>query len=221
VLYEIERANHPVVSRHAPLGGPLKRSFDIVASFALLLALLPEMLLVALAVKLTSVGPALFLHRRIGVGGQEFACIKFRSMVADAAASLPEHLAQNPTACAEWSAMQKLRSDPRVTPIGRFLRRWSIDELPQLLNVLRGEMSLVGPRPITAEELHRYGSSCSLYLSARPGITGLWQVSGRSGVSYVDRVRLDLQYIDSWSPVLDACLLLKTLTVVATAEGAR
>lgn len=206
-------------SRHLPLGGRLKRVFDLASSGFALLLLAPLMLGVALAVRATSKGPALYGHTRIGHGGRRFKCWKFRSMVVDGDAVLARYLRDNPSAQAEWDETQKLQNDPRVTPIGRVLRKLSVDELPQLLNIFFGEMSVVGPRPVTENELYRYKASAAHYLSTRPGLTGLWQVSGRSDVSYHRRVLLDRYYVAKWSFLVDVSIILRTLPAVIFARG--
>ncbi len=165
-------------------------------------------------------GPIIFRHRRVGRDGKPFDCLKFRSMVPDADRVLRELLERHPELKAEWLRDHKLRDDPRITAAGRFLRRTSLDELPQLWNVIRGEMSLVGPRPIVHEELLRYGRCASKYLSARPGITGLWQVTGRSNTDYRRRVVLDVYYIRRQSLLLDLYILAKTTRVVLGRHGA-
>jgi lipopolysaccharide/colanic/teichoic acid biosynthesis glycosyltransferase len=188
----------------------------------LLLALLsPLLLVIAVLIAQRDGLPILFGHYRVGLGGKLFRCYKFRSMYRDSSRMLTELLRTDVAARAEWERDCKLTDDPRVTPVGRFLRRTSLDELPQLLNVLRGEMCLVGPRPITVAELTRYGSVRWDYLSVLPGVTGLWQVSGRSNTSYDERVSLDLEYIDKRSPWLDLKILLKTVKVVVARDGAR
>jgi len=149
-----------------------------------------------------------------------FDCIKFRSMVLDADRVLRHHIAINPEAGAEWAATQKLRNDPRVTKVGNFLRRSSLDELPQLFNVLRGEMSMVGPRPIVQAEVSRYGDDIEYYYAAKPGITGLWQVSGRSDMSYARRVKLDVWYVRNWTLWHDIAILFKTIPAVFLQRGA-
>jgi len=158
--------------------------------------------------------PVLFAHRRIGCNGTPFRCYKFRSMVTDAEAKLQRVLATDPELAREWREQRKLADDPRITPLGRILRKTSIDELPQLLNVLRGEMSCVGPRPVVEDELRRYGRRQLGYLAARPGITGLWQVSGRSRTGYSRRVALDWLYVRRWSLRLDLVILLRTIPAV-------
>ena len=196
-----------------------KRAFDIVASSVLLVLFGPMLLLIGLAVRLDG-GPSLFGHRRIGAAGTSFRCWKFRSMVLDAEAVLAHTLATDPEARAEWDRDFKLRDDPRVTRLGNFLRKSSLDELPQLFNVLKGEMSLVGPRPIVAAEVERYGTAMEEYRACKPGITGLWQVSGRNDVDYAERVELDRRYAWSWSLKGDLVILVRTLGVVAVRHGA-
>ncbi|ACP22834.1 exopolysaccharide production protein ExoY (plasmid) [Sinorhizobium fredii NGR234] len=197
-----------------PLGKWPKRALDLtVASVALILAM-PLMLIVALLVAVMIGRPILFVHRRIGFNGRPFDCYKFRTMVENADKVLEEYLARNPRAAEEWRATQKLKHDPRVTLLGKILRKSSLDELPQLMNVLRGEMSCVGPRPIVAEELCRYGSTAEEYLKTRPGLTGLWQISGRNDVDYSRRVALDAQYVRSWSILSDLAILARTAVAV-------
>jgi Undecaprenyl-phosphate galactose phosphotransferase WbaP len=206
-----------VVAR--PLKRVIKIAFDKAAALLLLLLLTPLLLVIASIVR-TDRGPALFAHRRIGANGRRFSCLKFRTMVKDADRVLRRVLETDPAARAEWEATQKLRMDPRVTSIGRFLRDTSLDELPQLINVLRGEMSLVGPRPIVEAEIVRYGRDIDHYYDARPGMTGLWQVSGRSDTSYQRRVQLDVWYVKNWSLWHDIAILLKTIPAVLSKDGA-
>lgn len=193
-----------------PLGGWPKRLVDVGFALAALVLAGPLMLLIALLMKILVPGPVFFAHDRVGFGGRSFRCYKFRSMAPDADALLAQHLARDPDAAREWHATQKLRHDPRVTFMGRILRRTSLDELPQLFNILRGDMSCVGPRPIVFEELERYGSSIDCYLRARPGLTGLWQVTGRSSAGYETRVRLDAGYVRGWSLWADFIILCRT-----------
>lgn len=196
-----------------------KRLFDVVAALVLLLLLAPVMAVLALRIRCDG-GPALFKHQRLGQGGRLFPCYKFRTMVVDSEERLTRLLARNPDMRAEWERDHKLRADPRISPIGHFLRRTSLDELPQLFNVLRGEMSLVGPRPIVQAELARYGADADYFLMVRPGITGLWQVSGRNDVGYEQRVYLDTWYVKNWSLWYDIAILFKTLRVVLQRDGA-
>ncbi len=210
------------VRKRLLLPGPraLKRALDLVLALVLVLALAPLFLILAAWIKLDSPGPVFFGHRRLGLGGRPFVAWKFRTMVQDAEAVLADYLAKNPEARAEWTARQKLRNDPRVTRAGRILRKLSLDELPQLWNVLKGEMSLVGPRPIVEEEVSRYGEAVRLYFRVRPGMTGLWQVSGRNDTTYAERVELDAYYVRNWSVWLDLYLLARTIWVVLTRKGA-
>lgn len=211
------RARPPLARASQPA---LKRALDIVGAGSLLLLTLPVFVLLTLLVRLDG-GPAFYAHERVGRGGRRFGCLKFRSMVTDSAARLEALLAHDPAARAEWDATRKLRHDPRITWIGRFLRASSLDELPQLLNVLRGEMSLVGPRPVIAAELSaHYGAAAEHYLSVRPGITGLWQVSGRSSTSYDTRVALDVRYATNPSLLADLQILLRTPAAVLLRRGA-
>ncbi len=202
-----------------PFSRILKGAFDQVVAAILLVLFAPLMLSIALLARMDG-GPALYRHRRIGAGGQAFDCVKFRTMVMDADRVLQRVLQENPAAAAEWAETQKLRQDPRITWLGRFLRRSSLDELPQLLNVLRGEMSLVGPRPIVQAEIARYGENIDYYYEAKPGLTGLWQVSGRNDTSYERRVRLDVWYVRNWTLWHDIAILLKTIPAVFLQRGA-
>ncbi len=196
-----------------------KLLFDIVTATALLLLLSPLLLLICVLLKVTDKGPILFKHTRIGLKGRPFGCLKFRTMILNSEAVLAEHLSKDANARAEWAANHKLAQDPRVTPLGRFLRATSLDELPQLINIVCGDMSLVGPRPITEAELPRYGDAAILYLSFRPGLTGLWQISGRSSCSYEERVLLDTQYIREWSLRKDLMIMLLTIPAVLSRRG--
>jgi undecaprenyl-phosphate galactose phosphotransferase len=197
----------------------LKRLFDLAASALIVLALWWLYLYIYVRVRATG-SPAIFGHERIGRGGKKFMCYKFRTMVPDAERVLRDLLATNLDAAAEWEQNFKLRNDPRITRIGAFLRRTSLDELPQIWNVIRGDMSLVGPRPIVEAELERYGDGALLYLHTRPGITGIWQVSGRNDTSYAERVSLDTWYVRNWSLWYDMVVLLKTIKIVFRREGA-
>jgi exopolysaccharide production protein ExoY len=197
----------------------VKRAFDILGVLMLGLVFLPLILAIALVLA-SDGGPVIYRHRRIGRDGRVFECLKFRSMVPDADRKLRDLLERYPDLKAEWVRDHKLRDDPRVTRLGRFLRRTSLDELPQIWNVLRGEMSLVGPRPVVREELMRYGRSLPLYLAATPGITGLWQVTGRNDTDYRRRVALDVYYVRRQNLFLDLYILLKTTHVVLGGGGA-
>ena len=204
------------------LRGPrmVKRAMDVVGSFLGGLLLSPLLLLLALLIKLDSPGPIFYGHERIGQGGRRFKAWKFRSMVKDADRVLDNYLQEHPELREEWERDRKLKHDPRVTRIGRVLRRTSLDELPQLWNVFKGEMSLVGPRPIVQEELVKYGELGVFYLKVKPGMTGLWQVSGRSDTSYKERVELDVYYVRNWSIWLDLYILARTIWVVLFGKGA-
>ena len=196
----------------------LKRSFDLTAAAAIVVMFLP--LIAVLSLALLSQGrPLLIRHRRVGRGGMTFPCLKFRTMVVDADGVLQRHLAENPAARAEWDSSRKLKNDPRVTALGRVLRKSSLDELPQLINVLRGEMSLVGPRPIVSAEAIHYGVHIERYHEVRPGLTGAWQVSGRSDTSYDQRVALDCEYVASRSFGRDLAILLLTVPAVLRSKG--
>lgn len=197
----------------------LKRSFDVGLALTALLLLLPLFVLVALAISAVDGGSPFYSHRRLGRHGKTFGCLKFRSMRADGDAVLQAHLADNPAAMAEWTETHKLRHDPRITVIGHVLRKSSLDELPQLINVLRGEMSLVGPRPIVQAEVEKYGDAASAYFTVRPGLTGAWQVSGRSDTTYAERVRLDLRYVESRSFAGDVVIIMKTVPAVFMVKG--
>ena len=193
--------------------------FDLVLASVLLVFFAPIMALVAALIYLQDGGPVFFAHRRLGYGGQTFPCMKFRSMAVDAEARLERLLEQSAEARAEWAQDHKLKNDPRITPLGSFLRRSSLDELPQLFNVLRGEMRFVGPRPIVQAEVARYGRRFRDYCSVRPGITGLWQVSGRNDVSYRRRVAIDTLYARARNPQLDLKILVMTLPAVLLKRG--
>lgn len=214
----------PDIAESAGYGRPLrpvsmKRAGDVFAVVVMIVLLAPVLLLIAALV--ASSGPQIFFRQlRVGKDGKRFYCYKFRSMVPNAEEVLEKLLASDPRARAEWYATQKLRSDPRITTIGRVLRSTSMDELPQLINVLKGDMSLVGPRPVLDSELSRYGRARESYLSVLPGITGLWQVSGRSQTTYRRRVALDKFYARNGSFMLDTQILLKTVSVVLFRSGA-
>ncbi len=203
------------------VGARIKRLMDVLLASAGVVILSPLLLILAVLVKLTSRGPVLFGHQRLGEGGKPIRVYKFRSMVVDAEARLQDMLADDPFLRVEYEATYKLRDDPRITLLGRWLRRTSLDELPQLFNVLAGDLSLVGPRPIVADEIARYGPVAAVILRVRPGLTGLWQVSGRSDLDYAERVRLDMDYITHWSLWLDIRILAATIPAVLRRRGAR
>lgn len=200
-------------------GHRAKFVFDRTAAAIGLVLLLPLLAMVAALIYLRDPGPVLFAHERIGRSGKRFRCYKFRTMTMDGDAVLERHLAGDPQAAYEWKTTRKLRRDPRVTALGDALRRSSIDELPQLINILRGDMSIVGPRPIVEEEVHHYGQAFEEYLSVRPGLTGLWQISGRSDIGYVERVQLDQTYVRTRSFVGDLRIILRTVGVVLMRRG--
>ncbi|MGL4237187.1 sugar transferase [Tabrizicola sp.] len=203
------------------VGGVGKRALDFGLALTALVLLMPLMLGVALMVKLTSRGPVFFGHERIGFAGRRFRCWKFRTMVVDGDRVLEEHFRRFPSERAVWLAERKLCNDPRITPLGAVLRKLSVDELPQLFNILMGQMSLVGPRPVVADELGNYQQSAGHYLRTRPGLTGLWQVSGRNDACYRKRVALDRVYVRRWSMLLDLSIMLKTVPAVLSSRGAR
>jgi undecaprenyl-phosphate galactose phosphotransferase len=200
----------------------LRRIFDILFSILVLILTFPLFIAIVIAIKLTDKGPIFFKHKRVGLNGKTFEVIKFRTMYPDAQEKLKELLEKDPKAREEWEKTFKLKNDPRVTPIGKFLRKTSLDELPQFINVLKGEMSVVGPRPVTEEELKKYyGDKAKYYLSVKPGITGYWQVEGRSDVEdYKKRVEMDVWYVKNRSFWLDLKIILKTIKVILTGKGA-
>jgi exopolysaccharide production protein ExoY len=200
---------------------PIKRTFDILFSLLILVFLLPFFLIMLLAIRLTSKGKAIYSHERIGRGGKPFNCYKFRTMYRNADQRLQEILESDPQLREEWQKSFKLKNDPRITPIGKILRKTSFDELPQFWNVLKGDLSIVGPRPVVKEEINQYfGVKAYKILSVRPGITGLWQVSGRSDTSYETRIHLDEKYVDNHSLLLDLKLVLKTIPCMVRSKGA-
>jgi lipopolysaccharide/colanic/teichoic acid biosynthesis glycosyltransferase len=201
-------------------GQLVKRCLDVVVGASLIIMLSPLLSTLAIIVVLSDGGPAVFGHARVGRHGRKFRCLKFRSMIVNADQVLKHLLETDPEARAEWEREFKLKNDVRVTRIGRFLRRTSLDELPQLWNVVRGDMSLVGPRPIIDDELARYGADVQYYLQTKPGMTGLWQVSGRNSLDYATRVSLDVAYVKNWSLVWDVVILFRTFKVVFVGQGA-
>lgn len=197
-----------------------KRFIDIFLLVVSCPVTIPVVAIVAVIVKLTSPGPVFYGHKRIGKNGKEFKCWKFRSMVVDADKQLEKILAESPEMRAEWEKDRKFTNDPRVTKVGKFLRKTSIDEIPQFFNVLIGEMSFVGPRPVTRPELAKYGSKADFILLAKPGLSGMWQISGRSDTGYEERITLDSYYIQNWSVWLDIWIILRTVIVVLKGKGA-
>jgi exopolysaccharide production protein ExoY len=209
-----------LVTTPRPIGLAAKRGADIILALGGIILLIPFFVICYVAIACFSPGPVLFRHKRVGFNGRQFYCLKFRTMAIDAAERLRRHLEENPAAAAEWLATRKLRNDPRVTAIGALLRKSSLDELPQLFNVLKGDMSIVGPRPVTDEELGRYSEAINAYYACRPGITGLWQVSGRSTTTFQRRVVLDNYYAHHWSMLLDAKIIMATVPAVCFADTA-
>jgi exopolysaccharide production protein ExoY len=202
-----------------PVGGAAKRVLDIVVSLTLLVFLMPLLLALTALVWAQGDGPVFYRQNRIGFDGVEFPCLKFRSMVADAQQRLTKLLETDLESRAEWDATHKLRDDPRITPFGRFLRKSSLDELPQLLNVLRGEMSMIGPRPIINDEIAQYEDHFCDYARTRPGLSGLWQVSGRSDVSFRERVRIDVSYVRNWTLAGDLLIIVRTVPAILMRRG--
>jgi exopolysaccharide production protein ExoY len=207
------------VAEIVPIGGWAKRTFDLVVATIALAAMLPLFVCVALIVKSTSPGPALFRHQRVGHNGRGFYCYKFRTMVVDADIQLRRFLGENGLARAEWEICEVLKSDPRVTWVGKILRLSSIDGLPQLVNVLSGDMSLVGPRPIVEREISRYHERFADYRLARPGITGRWQLSCRKDTTFEERADLDRLYVQNWSFLGDIMIIMKTAPAVLSSRG--
>ena len=204
----------------APGTQKIKRVFDVAVALLLVILAFPFALAIALAIVLETPGPVFFAHMRVGKNHRRFRLWKLRSMVVDADAALERHLERHPEHRSEWRNTHKLKDDPRVTRVGRLLRRSSLDELPQLWNVLRGDMSMAGPRPIVEAEMAKYGPALSLYSQVLPGLTGLWQVSGRNDTSYRARVDLNTRYILNWTIWMDVVVLLKTVRVVLLGHGA-
>lgn len=197
-----------------------KRYLDLLLLFFTFIVGAPLFLMIFLIIKLTSRGSLFYKHKRVGQNGKPFYLYKFRTMVDGAETLLPKILKTNPKAREEFENGYKLKNDPRVTPIGRILRKTSLDELPQLINILKNEMSFVGPRPIVEEEKVKYGKYLSLFLKEKPGLTGLWQVSGRNNLSYEERVALDMEYIRKKSLPLDIKIILKTISALFSGNGA-
>jgi exopolysaccharide production protein ExoY len=203
------------------VGAAAKRGLDLSLALLALLILTPLLVALCILVRSSDRGPALFRQTRVGRGGKRFTCYKFRSMVMNAEGVLADHLRSHPEAAREWQETQKLTNDPRITPVGQFLRKTSLDELPQLFNIIAGDMSLVGPRPIVPAECARYGEQLQYYFAVRPGLTGLWQVSGRSDCSYAERVALDVAYAREWSFSRDVVIIVRTVPAVLAQRGSR
>lgn len=196
----------------------IKRILNLLCSFVCIIILSPFFLIISIFIKITSKGPVFFIHERVGLNGKKFKLIKFRTMVNNAEEMIASF---SPEQKKEWEENYKLKDDPRITKIGKFLRRTSLDELPQLINILKGDMSIVGPRPVVDEELNWYGDKKDKLLSVKPGLTGWWAVNGRSNVPYPERCDLELYYVDHISFALDAIIILKTLGVIIKKDGAR
>lgn len=200
---------------------PIKRTFDILFSLSVLVLFLPVFLTIMLFVIFTSKGKPVYSHERVSRGGKSFKCYKFRSMYPDADIRLQDLLQNNPALKKEWETCRKLKNDPRVTPFGSFLRKTSLDELPQFWNVLKGDLSVVGPRPVMKDEVVQYyGHKAHKILSVRPGLTGIWQTSGRSNTSYENRIQMDEHYIDNQSFLLDVKLVAKTIPSMICSKDA-
>lgn len=206
-----------IAARTIPLS---KMIFDKVFAAVALVLVSPLLLLIYIAVRLEGDGPVIFRHSRVGLGGELFSCLKFRTMKPDSQNRLAQILEIDPIAKDEWEDSRKLYRDPRVSRLGAFLRKTSMDELPQFWNILIGEMSVVGPRPITWDETQYYAGNFPVYASVRPGLTGAWQIGGRSETSYKERVDLDVNYVRNWSMLADCRIVLKTIDVVLLRKGA-
>lgn len=207
--------------RRGAFNSLMKRVIDLSLALPLLVFLSPILLLIALIVRMSDGGTALYAQKRCGAHNKVFTCYKFRTMRVDADKRLEALLASDPVAAEQWREYQKLDPDPRITAVGGFLRKSSLDELPQLINILRGEMSIIGPRPVTPREIHRYGEFFAYYSAVRPGVTGLWQVNGRNKLTYPERVALDVQYVRNWSIWMDLAILAKTVPAVLFGSGAK
>jgi lipopolysaccharide/colanic/teichoic acid biosynthesis glycosyltransferase len=215
----LSQAFYPHKSSQLNVSRIAKRAFDVAFSLAVLALGCPIYLFLALCIYIASPGPVFFSHQRVGRNRRSFGCMKFRTMVPNADKKLQDLLDRSPEMRREFEETFKLKNDPRVTWIGKFLRVTSLDELPQFINVLKGEMSVVGPRPLVKEELSRYGDSIDYVLSVKPGVTGLWQVSGRNDISYEERVKLDVAYVKRRSLAMDMSLVLKTVGVVVAPKN--
>ncbi|MEI5681459.1 MULTISPECIES: sugar transferase [unclassified Mesorhizobium] len=219
VLANLSRRFRSGTEAQPPIGGAIKRGFDILGAVGGLVLLSPLFLMLAALVKFSDGGSVFYGHRRIGRNGNVFHCLKFRTMVPNGDEILAAYLATNPQGREEWEATRKLQNDPRVTRVGTVLRKLSLDELPQIINILRGDMSIVGPRPVVKDELELYGQAADYYLKSRPGLTGLWQVSGRNDVSYNARVAFDRHYVENWSFASDLKIIFKTVPAVFSSRG--
>lgn len=208
------------VKKPSPASSNVKRIMDVVLSLGVLMFALPLIVVFGLLIKLGDGGPIFYYQTRVGRNGREFRCWKLRTMRQDADERLNELLANDPAAAEEWREFQKLRNDPRITPIGRFLRKTSLDELPQLFNILMGQMSVIGPRPVTEQETRRYGENVEYYKAVRPGVLGLWQVNGRNNLTYERRIQYDVEYVSDWSVGMDIGILLKAIPAVLFGRGA-
>ncbi len=197
----------------------LKRTADLAIAIPMLILVVPLMAVIYALLKVFDPGPVIYTHLRVGKDGRIFVIYKFRTMRVDAADRLEKLLQSDPVAAEEWTKFQKLSNDRRVTVLGRILRKFSFDELPQLFNILRGDMSVVGPRPVSSSEIYRYGSNYVYYTAVRPGVVGLWQVSGRHRLTYPERVALDVQYVKTWSIWADVVILLRAIPVVLLGSG--
>lgn len=216
----LEGAVYQAASARGGFYASAKRAIDIALVLPAILLLLPLLGAAALLVSVVGGGPIFYRQPRVGRFGQPFMCLKFRTMAVESEPILRRHLAENPEAAREWRERQKLRFDPRVTALGRVLRRCSLDELPQLFNILRGEMSIVGPRPATEDQMGLYGDALRAYVSVRPGLTGPWQVGGRNDLTFEQRVRLEAAYAGSMSLATDLRIMLRTVRVVISGRGA-
>ncbi len=212
-IIEMKSHNTPMIKK-GKIHFILKRIVDIIGSSIGLVSLTPIFLMIGILIKLFSKGPMFYKQTRLGKGGQLFGAWKFRSMVDNADVLLEKYLVEHPEYCAEWEKNHKLKNDPRVNFFGKILRKSSLDELPQLWNILIGEMSLVGPRPIVEKEIVKYRDAYKAYTLVKPGLTGLWQISGRSNLSYDERVRLDMEYIETQSIILDLIIIIKTIPAI-------
>lgn len=214
-LDSAQKSRDPERGSASAVGGGLKRVFDIVFSIFAILTFLIPIILIMISLKAYSRGPIFFAHERIGLGGTRFRCLKFRTMEVDAEERLQAVLSSNEKAAAEFAETRKLKNDPRIVPhVGAWLRKSSLDELPQFFNVLSGDMSVVGPRPVTEDEIHEHYGSDHAYMKSRPGITGLWQVSGRNDISYAERVALDEKYVETWAFRSDLSIIFRTVAIV-------